>query len=327
MCGKLGKNFDDAIQNLQLKQVPRTPLKKNEVRLKIHATALNFFDLLMLVGKYQIKPELPFTVGSEASGEIIELGEGVKHLKLGQGVVIGMNVGALAEETIVHSNLCIPKPKQLSHVHASAIFVGFATAYNGLVHRGNLKPNETLLVTGAGGGMGAAAVQLGKHLGAKVIAAASSEEKLEVAKKLGADYTINYEKEDLKEEVGKITNNKFVDVIYEPVGGDVFEKCLRCVGDEGRLLVVGFASGKIPNVPANIPLIKGFSIVGVRSGESMRRHPEKTAEIAGKMIEWTSQGHLLPHVQVFDIDHFKEAFKLMADRKVVGKAVDRKSVV
>jgi len=209
----------------------------------------------------------------------------------------------------------------VSHIHASAVFVGFATAYNGLVQRGQLKPGETLLVTGAGGGMGAAAVQLGKVLGATVIAAASSQEKLDVAKSLGADHLVNYEKEDLKDAVGKITNNKFVDVIYEPVGGDIFEKCLKCVGDEGRLLVVGFASGKIPNIPANIPLIKGFSVVGVRSGESMRRHPEKAMEIASKMVEWTSQGKLLPHIQVFDIERFRDAFKAVADRKVIGKAV------
>jgi len=268
-----------------------------------------------------MKPELPFTVGSEASGEIVEVGESVNHLKIGQGVVIGMTVGAIAEEIVVHSNLCVPKPNKLDHCSASAIFVGFATAYNGLVHRGNLQKDEYLLVTGAGGGMGAAAVQLGKLLEAKVIAAASSEDKLEVARQLGADYTVNYATEDLKEAVGKITNNKFADVVYELVGGDVFEKTLRCVGDEGRLLVVGFASGKIPNIPANIPLIKGFSIVGVRSGESMRRHPEKAMEIASKMIEWTSQGHLKPHIEIFNLNDFQLAFKALADRKIIGKAV------
>jgi len=273
------------------------------------------------VGRYQHAPALPFVPGNEISGEIIEVSEGVKHYKVGDEVIVGMSPNGLANEMVVAQEFCIPKPKGLSHVEASASIVGFMTAYNGLVTRGNLKKGEYLLVTGAAGGMGLAAVQLGKFLGAKVIAAASSDDKLKIAKQMGADEVINYNTESLKDRLATITNNKLVDVCYEIVGGNIFDQCSRIMGDGGRLLVIGFASGTIPTVPANLPLVKGYSIVGVRAGESMRRHPQLALEMAQKYSEWISQGNLVPHVNVFTYEKFSEAFSAIANRKAIGKYV------
>jgi len=277
---------------------------------------------LMLQNKYQLQIPPPFTVGSEGSGVIIEIHPSVKQFKVGDAVVAGMSVGSMAEEMVVSAVACVPKPKSFTHAQASAVSVGFSTAYHGLVQRGNLKSGEVLLVTGAAGGMGIAAIQLGKLLGATVIAAASTNKKVEVAKKVGADYVINYATQDMKEEVNKITNGKFADVIYEIVGGDVFEKCVRCIGDQGRLLVIGFASGQIPKIAANLPLVKGFSVVGVRAGASMMLHPELAVEMSQQLTKWTSEGKLVPHIEhVYDIAHVKDAFTVVADREVVGKSV------
>jgi len=324
-CIKLHSNFEEAIENLELRNVERKILKENEVRVKIVASSINFYDLLMFVGKYQSSPKLPFTVGTEASGIIIELGKAVSHLSLNQEVMIQMEIGMMAEEVVVSSLFCIPKPKSFSYVEAAAFPVGFLTAYNGLVQRGNLKPGEFLLVTGAAGGMGSAAIQLGKLLGAKVIAAVSSDSKASYVRSLGAEHVICYGKEDIRQQVLNITDGRFVDVVFELVGGDIFDKCVKCVGDHGRLLVVGFASGKIPSIGANLPLIKGFSVVGVRSGESLRRHPELAMEIVQKLQEWEETGKLLqlrPHIEkVYDVKHVKEAFRVVAERRVLGKSV------
>jgi NADPH2:quinone reductase len=320
-CSKIHKNFSDAINNLELKEIASTPLKNGEVRIKVYASSLNYFDLLMLVGRYQVTPALPFIPGSEVSGKIIEVATDVKNLKVGDEVVVGMSPSGMATEMVVSGKICIPKPKALSHAQAAASVVGFMTAYNGLVTRGNLKKGETLLVTGAGGGMGLAAIQLGKLLGAKVIAAASSDDKLDIAKQMGADAVINYNTESLKDSLAKMTNNQYVDVCYEIVGGEIFDQCTRCMGDQGRLLVIGFASGVIPTVPANLPLVKGYSIVGVRAGESMRRNPKLTSEMFQKYLEWTTQGKLAPHVVQFQHNDYKNAFSTIADRKAIGKCV------
>ncbi|PRP85310.1 alcohol dehydrogenase [Planoprotostelium fungivorum] len=328
-CTSLSKNFKEAIEKLTLQKVERVPLKKGEVRVQIYAAAVNFFDLLMLCGQYQHKPALPFTAGTEASGTVIEVGPGVpSYLKPGVDVMIGMSTGAMGDEMITPALNCIPKPKEFSHVEAAGLFVGYSTAYNGLVQRGKLREGETLLVTGAGGGMGMAAVQLGKALGATVIAVASGEDKLAAAKKVGADHTILVPQKDLKssnvlrDQVNKITKNKGVDVVYDVVGGDLFDQCVRIMGDEGRLLVIGFASGRIPAVPANLPLVKGFSVVGVRAGESMRRHPEYAMEMFQALNGFTSKGHLRPFLEkVYQRGEYREAFAALANRSVVGKSV------
>jgi len=275
----------------------------------------------MMVGRYQNSPPLPFTPGGEISGEIIEIGEKVKNFKLGDEVTLGMCPAGLASEMTINEDICFLKPKSLSHAESAASFIGFMTAYNGLVTRGQLKKGEYLLVTGAAGGMGIAAIQLGKFLGAKVIAAASSDDKLSIAKKMGADETINYTTESLKERLAVITKNHFVDVCYEIVGGNIFDQCCRLMGDQGRLLVIGFTSGTIPSLPANIPLVKGYSLVGVRAGESMKRSPKLALEMYQKFLEWTSQGNLTPFVKVFGEDEIKEAYLDIANRKVIGKYV------
>jgi len=320
-CTKIHKNFEDGIHNLQLVQLPRPILKKGEVRIKVHASSLNYFELLMLVGRYQNTPTLPFIPGSELSGEVIEIGETVKKVKLHDEVVVGMAMSCLASEFVINEENCIPKPKTLSHAEAAASFVGFMTAYNGLVTRGQLKKGDYLLVTGASGGMGLAAIQLGKLLGAKVIAAASSDEKLTIANKMGADEVINYTTESLKDRLAVITKNHFIDVCYEIVGGNIFDQCTRLMADQGRLLVIGFASGVIPSVQANLPLIKGYSLVGVRAGESMRRHPKLVLEMVQKYSEWILQANMVPQVNVFEEDNFKEAFFAIANRKAIGKIV------
>eukprot|EP01114_Cavostelium_apophysatum_P017290 TRINITY_DN5103_c0_g1_i2.p1 TRINITY_DN5103_c0_g1~~TRINITY_DN5103_c0_g1_i2.p1 ORF type:complete len:348 (+),score=92.83 TRINITY_DN5103_c0_g1_i2:45-1088(+) len=323
-CTKLSKSFEEGIHSLQITTLQRKPLGKNEIRIKIHACSLNYFDLLMLVDRYQFKPTIPFTVASEGSGEVIEVGSAVKQHKVGDQVLVGMSLGMMAQEAIVNSMMAIPKPKNLTYEEASGLFVGYTTAYHGLVQRGNLKEGEFLLVTGAAGGMGAAAVQLGKALGAKVIACASTTKKLEAVKRLGADFLIDYTKEDMKQAVDKITDGKYVDVIYECVGGDIFAKCVRCIGDQGRLLVIGFASGVIPDLKMNMPLVKGFSVVGVRAGESMRRQPAVAMEMFSRVDELAATGKITPHVEKrFDMNmaSVQDAFKLLANREAIGKIV------
>jgi len=324
VVNKIAGTIPEGISNLSVQTLHRNKLGDKDVRIKVYATALNYFDLLLLIGKYQLKPSLPFVIGSECSGEIIEVGKKVSHLKVGDQVIVGMSTGTLAEEVVAPALLCIKKPSSFTHEEAAALFVGFMTAYHGLVQRGNLKSGEWCLVTGSTGGMGLAAIQLAKILGAKVIAAASSDDKLEVARKLGADYFINYSKEDLKEKVEKITNGKYIDVCYEIVGGEIFEKCVRCMGDAGRLLVIGFASGIIPKLSVNMALIKGFSLVGVRAGESMRRNPQLAIEMYQRLQEWTDEGKLKPYIdKIFDLSNYKEAFTSIDTRKVLGKAVVR----
>eukprot|EP01116_Phalansterium_solitarium_P014163 TRINITY_DN31705_c0_g1_i1.p1 TRINITY_DN31705_c0_g1~~TRINITY_DN31705_c0_g1_i1.p1 ORF type:complete len:369 (-),score=80.21 TRINITY_DN31705_c0_g1_i1:105-1130(-) len=321
VCKKLGKSFSDAIDDLSFESVSRKPLKDREVRIRVIASSLNFFDLLMLVGKYQSKPDLPFIAGSEASGIVTEIGAKVTNVTVGDAVFV-MAAGAFAEELVAPAALCLPKPKSLTHAQASALFVGFMTAYHGLAQRGQLKAGETVLVTGAAGGMGSIAVQVAKLLGASVIAGVSSDDKLNVVKELGADFAVNYAKHDLRDKVMEFTSGKGADVIYDPVGGDVFDQCVRCVASEGRLLVIGFASGRIPTLPANLPLVKGFSLVGVRAGFSMQKHPHLAMEMFQQLTSWTSDGKLTPRVSfAYQPQRAKEALRLMAERKVTGKAV------
>eukprot|EP01006_Ploeotia_vitrea_P022087 TRINITY_DN5449_c0_g1_i2.p1 TRINITY_DN5449_c0_g1~~TRINITY_DN5449_c0_g1_i2.p1 ORF type:complete len:285 (-),score=28.02 TRINITY_DN5449_c0_g1_i2:15-869(-) len=240
----------------------------------------------------------------------------------GPTLLVPGRAGAMAEESVVDEHLCTLKPASISHAQAAGLLVGFNTAYHGLVQRGDLKAGETLLVTGAAGGMGLAAVELGKLLGATVIAAASSEEKLQLARQAGASETVNYSNlKDFKDQVMTKTGGRGVDVVYEVVGGEVFTQCTRVMAPLGRLLVVGFASGTIPTIPANIPLIKGFSVVGVRAGAEMRRNPAFALEMNKKVQEWGAEGKLSPLVTQVNASGWKQLFTAMADRKVVGKAV------
>eukprot|EP00008_Paramoeba_atlantica_P012262 CAMPEP_0201475694 /NCGR_PEP_ID=MMETSP0151_2-20130828/1067_1 /ASSEMBLY_ACC=CAM_ASM_000257 /TAXON_ID=200890 /ORGANISM="Paramoeba atlantica, Strain 621/1 / CCAP 1560/9" /LENGTH=339 /DNA_ID=CAMNT_0047855855 /DNA_START=50 /DNA_END=1069 /DNA_ORIENTATION=- len=324
VCKKISKTFPEAISSLSVEEIEREEnIGDNSVRVNVRCAAVNFFDLLMLVGKYQFKPPLPFVPCTEGSGVITEVGQSVTKWKVGQEVMF-WSQGAAAEEAIVPENSLLEKPAALSFAEAAGFFVGYSTAHHGLIQRGALKKGETVLITGAGGGMGLAAVQIAHLMGAFVIAAASDDQKLEAAKALGANETINYKKNDLREEMKRITNGKFADVIYEIVGGDIFDRCLRCVSPLGgaRLLVIGFAGGRIPSIPANIPLIKGCSIVGVRSGAQLALEPQLKKDLEDELMGWATEGRLHPRVHMaLPMERSAEVFHSLTDRSVVGKAV------
>ena len=298
--------------------------EKNSVKIKIKAASLNFPDLLMTQGKYQNKPNLPFALGMEGAGIIEKLGSDVLHLKEGDEVMFGgWGHGAIAKSIILPSNLVSLKPKSLNFSEAASFKTAYLTAYVGLIRRGELKQGETLLVHGASGGVGMAAVQMGKLYGAKVIASGTSDEKLKIVKTWGADEVINTGLEgsvSFREEVKQLTENKGADVIYDPVGGDVFDESIRCINWGGRLLIIGFTSGRIPSVPVNYPLIKGFSVIGVRAGEFGRRDPEKGKENNEIIMELAQSGKLKPYIcKEFSLENAKDGLKYLKDRKLIGK--------
>jgi len=330
---KLSKTVEEGIDNLQLNDVPRPKqLKKGELRVQIYAACVNFFDLLILIGQYQHKPKLPHTMGSEAAGKVIEVGEGVSLYSVGDNVIVPLSGdgGCMASECVLHESVAIPMPKTLSYAQAAGIGTGFITGYHGLVHRGNLKKGDYVLVTGAGGGMGLSACQIARALGATVIAVASTDEKCEVARKYGgAHHTINYTTtKNFKAEVERITEGHLVDVAYDVVGGKLFNELIRVMAPQARLLIIGFASGEIPKIPANLVLVKGFDVVGVRSGFEMRRRPELAMDSAQKLLELTDAETLkaggfdiAPLVDyTYDMEAFGDAFRVLHQRKVVGKA-------
>jgi NADPH2:quinone reductase len=326
---KIEKTMEAGIAGLEMHTLPCESLGSTEVRVQVHASAMNYFDLLQTVGRYQYKPPLPFTAGSEAAGVVVEVGSECTRFKVGDAVIAGMtNGGSVASEMVVQESLLIPKPPQFSFAEAAGLPVSFFTNWHALVHRGALREGETLLVTGAGGGMGLAAVQLGVQRGAMVIAAASSEAKCAAARAAGAHHTINYsDLAQLKQRVTELTEGRMADVCYEVVGGKVFGECVRCMAGGGRLLVVGFASGSIPTVAANLILVKGFSVVGVRSGQEMMDHPELTAEMIHHMSALaTDPAHahdrtLAPVTRCVTADNFREAYNLILRKEIIGKAV------
>eukprot|EP00004_Rigifila_ramosa_P012287 TRINITY_DN2651_c0_g1_i1.p1 TRINITY_DN2651_c0_g1~~TRINITY_DN2651_c0_g1_i1.p1 ORF type:complete len:328 (-),score=81.48 TRINITY_DN2651_c0_g1_i1:168-1151(-) len=308
----LAKSVPEGIAALKLSKVPRptTPLAAGEVRIGVRAASLNFFDLLMLVGKYQHKPPLPYVALTEGAGVVLETGPGVSRLQVGQRVFFG-SMNAAQEELVVGESQVYGLPDTLSFAEGAGFLSGYKTAYHAFT-RGRLQPGEFVLVTGAGGGMGLAAIQIAKLMGGCVIACASDDTKLSRA--LGADFTINYAKEKLKETVEKITNGHFCDVIYESVGGEIFDQCVRCVAPSGlsRLLVIGFASGQIPSVRANVVLIKGFDVIGVRAGAQLRANPEMNAATEKALFGWAEKGLLKPYVcREFEFTQAREAFQLV----------------
>ena len=295
-----------------------------EALVKVRAAAVNFPDLLMTRGEYQHKPPLPFISGMEMSGEIVALGEGVERWKLGDAVVGGAKTGAFAEYTLTQAAGLRPKPARLSFSQASAYGAAYLTAYVGLVRRAEAKPGDWVLVHGAAGGVGLAAVDLGKRLGCKVIAASASDEKLAVvAREYAPDALVNVTG-GFRERVKEITGGLGADIIYDPVGGDIFDESTRCIAFDGKLLVVGFTSGRIPTVSVNMPLIKGFSVVGVRAGEYGRRFPEKGRENAQAVWDLADQGKINPRVDVeLPLSAWRDAFGMLWHRKVIGKVVIR----
>ena len=288
------------------------PLKpgKGQVVINVKACGVNFPDTLIIQGKYQSKPPFPFIPGSEVAGIVKELGEDVDHDKVGDRVIAFTGLGGFAEEVVADAARLIPMPRTMDFTTASAFVMTYGTSHHALKDRAQLKPGETLLVLGAAGGVGLAAVEIGKVMGAHVIAAASSDEKLEVCKLHGADEVINYTNGDLKERIKQLTGGKGVDVAFDPVGGDYSEPVLRSMAWGGRFLVIGFAAGDIPRIPLNLPLLKVYSIVGVFWGSFM------------ELLAWFVEGKLKPHVSAtYSLEHVTDALNDLIERKVTGKAV------
>jgi NADPH2:quinone reductase len=309
-------------ESLVVEDVPSPKAGAGEVVVSVKAASLNFPDVLIIQNKYQFKPPLPFSPGSEMSGLVKEVGEGVTNVKPGDRVIAFTTYGAFAEEVKVEAARLMPIPEGMDFNSAAAFMLTYGTSDHALRDRAQLRAGETLLVLGAAGGVGLAAIEIGKAMGAKVIACASSADKLEVCKQHGADAGINYATEDMREKIKEFTGGKGVDVIYDAVGGPYTEPALRSSAWRGRLLVVGFAAGEIPKIPLNLTLLKGCSIVGVFWGDFTRREPKVFAESVAQLGKWFREGKLKPHVsQTFPLEQAVEALKLMAARKVKGKVV------
>ena len=295
---------------------------KGEVLVEIKAASLNFPDILIVQNKYQFKPDLPFVPGSEYAGLVTALGEGVTHLKVGQSVACLSGTGGFGTHTLAPAEKCMPLPAGFSHVDAAAFIMIYATSHHALVDRAQLKAGETVLVLGAAGGVGTSAIQIAKAVGARVIAAASSDEKCALCKSIGADETINYSKETLRDAVKKLTGGKGPDVIYDPVGGEFAEPAFRSIGWRGRYLVVGFASGPIPSLPLNLALLKGASIVGIFWGDYARREPQANAAMMAELAQWYAQGKVKPVIdRTMPMSELKAAYAHMGSRGVKGKLV------
>ena len=308
--------------SLVLEELPDLQPGPKEVLVEVKAASLNFPDTLIIRGLYQFKPPLPFTPGSDLAGVVKAVGEKVTHIHPGEEV-FGMAIhGAFAEQVLVPIETCFPKPPGMPAKVAASFLMAYGTSYHALKDRANLKEGETLLVLGASGGVGLAAVELGKKMGAKVIAAASSDEKLELCRQYGADETINYTTEDLKKKAKKLTEGKGVDVIYDPVGGGYSEPALRAIAWEGRYLVVGFAAGDIPRIPLNLALLKGCQIVGVFWGSFAMRTPKKNMANTIELIQWYASGQLRPHIHAtYPLAETAKALEEMMNREVRGKVV------
>ena len=307
---------------LVLEDVENLKPGKREVLVNVKACGVNFPDTLIIQGLYQFKPELPFTPGSDVAGVVKAIGADIKHLNIGDEVFGFVAHGAMAEEVLIPGNACFPKPTQMDFPIAASFMMGYGTSFHALKDRAKLQKGETLLVLGASGGVGLAAVELGKLMGAHVIAAASSDEKLELCRHYGADETINYSTEDLKSTIKALTNNKGVDVIYDPVGGDYAENAFRGMAWNGRYLVVGFASGHIPKLPLNLPLLKGASVVGVFWGGFAMGQPKENMQNTMTLMQWYAEGKLKPHIdKIYELKDAPKALEAMMQRKVKGKLV------
>lgn len=305
-----------------VREVPTPRPGPGEALVRVRAASVNFPDLLMTRGEYQLKPPLPFTPGLDLAGEVVALGAGVTNLQIGEAVVGGARLGGFAQYAVLAAEGLKPKPARLSFGEAAAYGAAYLTAYVALVRRARLEPGEWVLVHGAAGGVGLAAVDLAKALGAKVIAASASDDKLARVRDLYAPDAVLNVTGGFRDRVKAITGGRGADVIYDPVGGDVFDESVRCIAFDGRLLVIGFTSGRIPAVSVNIPLIKGFSVMGVRAGEYGRQFPEKGRENAEAVWRMANEGVIRPHVHAeLPLDRWREAFDLLSERRVVGKAV------
>ena len=310
------------VEALTWKELPTPEPKAGEVRVAIRAASLNFPDLLIVQNKYQMKPPLPFVPGSEYAGVVDAVGAGVTHLKVGDAVAAVTGTGGFATHTCVNAALVMPLPAGFALDDAAAFVLTYATGHHALLDRAQLKPGETVLVLGAAGGVGTAAIQIAKAAGARVIAAASSDAKCELCTRIGADATINYSRANLRDEIKRLTDAKGPDVVYDPVGGNLVEPVFRSIGWRGRYLVIGFAQGGIPTLPLNLPLLKGASIVGAFWGEFARREPQANARTLAALAQWYAQGLVKPVIdQRLPMPELVRAFERMGSRQVRGKLV------
>lgn len=310
------------VDALTWKELPTPQPQSGEVLIEIKAASLNFPDLLIVQNKYQMKPALPFVPGSEFAGVIEAVGEGVTGLSAGQRVACLAGTGGFGTHTLAPAALCLPLPDDFSFVDAAAFIMIYATSHHALIDRAQLRAGETVLVLGAAGGVGTSAVQIAKACGARVIAAASSDEKCALCTSIGADATINYSTENLREAVKTLTQGKGPDVIYDPVGGSYTEPAFRSIAWRGRYLVVGFAAGPIPSLPLNLTLLKGASLVGVFWGDFARREPKANAAMMGELAQWYSQRKIKPVIdRTLPMAELKAAYAHMGARSVMGKLV------
>src|SRR5215813_1349219 len=308
---------------LRLEDVPTRALRPGEVRIRVRAAGVNFADSLMVGGTYQVKPPFPFTPGLEAAGEIVETGSMVDGLQAGQRVLAVLrNGGGYAEEIVLDAAAVVPIPDAMDFVTAAAFPVAYGTSHFALTHRGHLQPGETLLVLGAAGGVGLTAVEIGKAMGARVIAAAGGAEQLAVVSERGADELIDYRKESIRDRVRALTGGKGADVVYDPVGGDAFDQALRAVNWEARMLVIGFAGGRIQSVPANLILVKNISVIGVVWGAQAERDPAWMSRNLVELLRWWSQGKLKPLIaKTFPLAEAGQALNALLSRRYAGKVV------
>ncbi len=310
------------VENLVIENVAPLKAGPGQVVISVKACGINFPDGLIVQGKYQTKPPLPFSPGLEVSGVIREAGEGATGVKVGQRVIAFPGVGGLAEELVVDAGLTFPMPDSMDFASAAGFIITYATSHHALKQRGNLKPGETLLVLGAAGGVGLTAVEIGKVMGARVIAAASSDDKLALCKQYGADEVINYATENLRERIKALTGGKGVDVVYDPVGGELAEAAVRSLAWMGRFLVIGFAAGEIPKIPLNLLLLKSSSLVGVYWGAALKADPKAGREGVAELLSWYDQGKLKPYISAtYPLDRAAEAIEQVTGRQTKGKVV------
>jgi NADPH2:quinone reductase len=310
------------IDSLTWKNLPMPVPGPGQVLIEIKAASLNFPDSLIVQNKYQIKPPLPFVPGSEYAGTVQAVGEGVTRLHVGQSVACLSGTGGFGTHTVAPAALCMTLPSGFSFEDAAAFIMTYATSHHALVDRAQLKAGETVLVLGAAGGVGTAAIQIAKACGARVIAAASTDDKCALCRQLGADATVNYQTTDLREALKALTAGTGPDVVYDPVGGDLAEPAFRAIAWRGRYLVVGFAAGPIPALPLNLMLLKGASVVGVFWGDFAKREPQANAAMMHELANWYLQGKIKPVIdRVLPMANLKTAFALMASRNVKGKLV------
>ena len=313
VCRELGPP-----ERLRLETFPSRQLQAGEVRVAIRAAGLNFPDVLMAAGEYQLKPELPFTPGVEAAGDVTEIGAEAKGVAVGDKVMVKMRYGAFTDEAVVTPSQLSPMPSTFDYAEAATFLAAHGTAYHALIDRAKVQSGEVILIHGAGGGVGLAAVEMGKLLGATVIACASSEEKLAVAKMKGADHVVLYSRESFRDAVKRITDGRGADVVFDPVGGEIFENSLRCIAWGARVLVIGFTGG-IGLARTNLLLIKGASVLGVRAGEAARRNPPLGQVRLAALLQWAEDG-LRPNISHrLPLEDYANAMRLLIDRKAIGR--------